>query len=53
MGDAGVDLLDAGRMICSVNEACSVMWLSPFSLSHQSLAKNLTRLVVLVFKPTP
>jgi hypothetical protein len=29
------------------------MWLSPFSLSHQSLAKNLTRLVVLVLKPTP
>jgi hypothetical protein len=27
-----------GRMICSVNEACSVMWLSPFSLSRQTLA---------------
>jgi hypothetical protein len=40
MGDAGVDLLDAGRMICSVNEACSVMWLSPFSLSRQTIAKT-------------
>jgi hypothetical protein len=26
-------------MICSLNEACSVMWLSPFSLSRQTLAK--------------
>jgi hypothetical protein len=29
-----------GRMICSLNEACSVMWLSPFSLSRQTLAKT-------------
>jgi hypothetical protein len=29
-----------GRMICSVNEACSVMWLSPLSLSRQTLAKT-------------
>src|SRR5918995_516568 len=32
-----------GRMICSVNEACSVMWLSPLSLSHQSLGTKLAR----------
>jgi hypothetical protein len=31
-----------GRMICSLNEACSVMWLSPFSLSHQTRAKTNT-----------
>jgi hypothetical protein len=29
-----------GQMICSVNEACSLMWLSPFSLSRQTLAKT-------------
>jgi hypothetical protein len=29
-----------GRMICSLNEACSVMWLAPFSLSRQTLAKT-------------
>jgi len=29
-----------GRMICSVNEACSLTWLSPSSLSRQTLAKT-------------